>query len=239
MRARHGRPGRDQLSVNDVVLATVAGALRTWLLGRGESVVPATVVRALVPVSVQGADGAAGGVAQAVSEVPGAEAGDPGDRLGGGARVGNRVAAFVVDLPVGEANPSVRLHQIAYAMRAHAEVGGAVGAQALVGLAGFAPPTLHSMGARVASAASRRLFNLIVTNVPGPQQPLYAGRAEPARLVPGGAAGRGPGPEHRAHVVPRSGLLRPERRPRRDARPRACWGSAWSRRSPSLLETTR
>ena len=49
-----------------------------------------------------------------------------------------------------------------------------------MGLAGFAPPTLHAMGARVASGLSKRWFNLVVTNVPGPQQPLYA---DGARLL--------------------------------------------------------
>jgi hypothetical protein len=62
-------------------------------------------------------------------------------------------------------------------MRAHQDTGRAVGAEALVGLAGFAPPTLHSLGARVASAMSRRMFNLVVTNVPGPQHPVYAAGA--------------------------------------------------------------
>jgi diacylglycerol O-acyltransferase / wax synthase len=151
VRARHSRGGHGELDVNDVVLATVAGALRSWLLTRGEPVGPATVVRALVPVSVRGEE-------------------EPAYRDSN--RVGNRVAGFVIDLPVGERHPAVRLHQVAYAM--HSQVGQAVGARALVGIAGFAPPTLHSLGARVASAASRRLFNLIVTNVPGPQHPLYA-----------------------------------------------------------------
>jgi WS/DGAT/MGAT family acyltransferase len=172
VRARHSRRGSD-LSVNDVVLTTVAGALRTWLLTRGEPVVPATVVRALVPLSVHDDDVAltSDGLASG--------------RLGGsGHRTGNQVAAFVVDLPVGEPNPAVRLHQIAYSMRAHAEAGRAVGAQALVGIAGFAPPTLHSLGARVASAVSRRLFNLVVTNVPGPQHPLYAGGARMLESYP-------------------------------------------------------
>lgn len=172
VRARHSRRGSD-LSVNDVVLATVAGALRTWLLTRGEPVVPATVVRALVPLSVQHEDDAV-----LTSDLA-------SGRLGGsGHRTGNQVAAFVVDLPVGEPNPAVRLHQIAYSMRAHAEAGRAVGAQALVGIAGFAPPTLHSLGARVASAVSRRLFNLVVTNVPGPQHPLYAGGARMLESYP-------------------------------------------------------
>jgi diacylglycerol O-acyltransferase len=154
VRKAHSRKGSVELSVNDVVLATVAGALRAWLLTRGETVVPSTVVRALVPVSVQL---------------------DDGD--GPGHRVGNQVAAFVVDLPVGEPNAVVRLHQVAYSMQAQAAAGRAVGAQTLAGIAGFAPPTLHALGARVANAASRRLFNLIVTNVPGPQHPLYAAGA--------------------------------------------------------------
>ena len=68
----------------------------------------------------------------------------------------------------------MRLHQVSYAMQAHKETGQTVGAEALVGLAGFAPPTLHSLGARVGSGLSRRVFNLVVTNVPGPQFPLYA-----------------------------------------------------------------
>ncbi|GAA4346938.1 WS/DGAT/MGAT family O-acyltransferase [Angustibacter luteus] len=153
VRTRHSRRGRGEITVNDVVLATVAGALRAWLLTRGEPVVPATVVRALVPVSVR---------ADEEEMTP---------------RTGSRVKAFVVDLPVGEPNPAVRLHQISYSMRAQAEVGDAVSADTLVGIAGFAPPTLHSLGARVASAASRRVFNLMVTNVPGPQHPLYAAGA--------------------------------------------------------------
>jgi hypothetical protein len=67
----------------------------------------------------------------------------------------------------------MRLHQVAYATRAHREGGSGVGARRLAGIAGFAPPTLHSLGARAASGLSRRLFNLVVTNVPGPQLPLY------------------------------------------------------------------
>jgi hypothetical protein len=78
----------------------------------------------------------------------------------------------------------MRLHQVSYRMQAHKETGQAVGAEALVGLAGFAPPTLHSLGARVASGLSRRWFNLVVTNVPGPQQPLYAGSARMLAAYP-------------------------------------------------------
>ena len=141
----------DDVTVNDVVLATISGALRTWLLTRGEAVHSATTVRAMVPVSVYDTDDAT--------------------------RLGNRVAACFVDLPVGEPRASMRLHQIAFEMRQQMEGGQAVGAESLAGLAGFASPTLHSLGARLGMAMSRRLFNLIITNVPGPQQPLYAGDA--------------------------------------------------------------
>ncbi|MCU1586759.1 MAG: hypothetical protein JWN31_252 [Frankiales bacterium] len=145
-------------TVNDVVLATVSGALRTWLLTRGETVNPTTVVRAMVPVSVR-ADPEKG-------------------------ELGNRVSSYFVDLPIGEGNPIVRLHQVTYAMRGHKESGSAVAADALVQLSGFAPPTIHALGARTASVMTRRLFNLVVTNVPGPQFPLYAAGAQMLSIYP-------------------------------------------------------
>jgi diacylglycerol O-acyltransferase / wax synthase len=148
----------DEVTINDVVLATISGALRSWLLTRGEAVHPATTVRAMVPVSVYDTD----------------ETG----------RLGNRVTASFVDLPVGEPGAGMRLHQIAFAMRQQMEGGHAVGAESLAGLAGFASPTLHSLGARLGSAMSRRLFNVIITNVPGPQQPLYLGGARMLSTYP-------------------------------------------------------
>lgn len=143
-------------TINDVVLATVTGALRGWLLFRGESVTPATTVRAMVPVSVR------------------ATTDDES----------HRVSALLVDLPVGEPNPLMRLAQVSYAMKGHKESGQSVGADALVALSGFAPPTLHAMGARVANSLSRRMFNLVVTNVPGPQRPVYAGGAKLLEMFP-------------------------------------------------------
>jgi WS/DGAT/MGAT family acyltransferase len=145
-------------TVNDVVLATVTGALRTWLLTRGEPVTQTTTLRAMVPVSVRSED----------------EAG----------ALGNRISSYFVDLPVGEPDPVVRLHQVSYAMKAHKESGQSVGADALITLSGFAPPTIHSAAARVASGFSRRLFNLVVTNVPGPQFPLYAAGARMLECYP-------------------------------------------------------
>jgi diacylglycerol O-acyltransferase len=136
-------------TVNDVMLAVITGALRMWLLARGEPVPPTSVVRALVPMSVRVDDATRAGA------------------------IGSRVSSLLIDLPTGEPSPLMRLHQVTYQTRAHREAGQAVDAQTIAGIAGFAPPTLHSLGARVASGLSRRMFNLVVTNVPGPQEPLY------------------------------------------------------------------
>ena len=153
----------DEVTINDVVLATIAGALRSWLLTRGEAVHNATTVRAMVPISVYDLDN---------------------NHTVDTGRLGESVTACFVDLPVGEPAASMRLHQIAFAMRQQIEGGHAVGAESIAGLAGFASPTLHSLGARLGSAMSRRLFNLIITNVPGPQQPLYVGNARMLSAYP-------------------------------------------------------
>jgi diacylglycerol O-acyltransferase / wax synthase len=144
-------------TVNDVLLTVVTGALRDWLLSRGQAVVGSTSVRALVPVSVQ----------------------DEGDRS-----PGNRVSSYLVDLPVGEPNPRVRLARLSFAMRGVTEHGRSVGAEALIALTGFAPPTLHALGARAARGLSRRMFNLVITNVPGPQMPLYAAGSRMREVFP-------------------------------------------------------
>ena len=156
VRAAHG------CTVNDVVLSVVSGALRDWLLSRGEAVTASSTVRAMVPLSVRGE-----------ADVP-SSAGS----------LGNRVASFIVDLPVGEPSPVVRLHHVAHAMREHTAGGRSVGADTLARIGGFAPPTLHALGARAASGMSKRIFNLVVTNVPGPQFPLYAAGARLLEMFP-------------------------------------------------------
>ncbi|MDP4015001.1 MAG: wax ester/triacylglycerol synthase family O-acyltransferase [Candidatus Nanopelagicales bacterium] len=135
-------------TINDVVLAVVAGALREWLMTRGESLSNRSEIRALVPVSL---------------------------RPEGNTASGNQVAAFLCDLPVGEPDPVVRLQRVAFEMGQYKASGQMLGAQAIVGLAGFAAPTLHAIGARAANDLTSRVWNLVVTNVPGPQFPLYAG----------------------------------------------------------------
>ncbi|MDP5182762.1 wax ester/triacylglycerol synthase family O-acyltransferase [Blastococcus sp. BMG 814] len=152
-------------TVNDVLLTVVAGALREWLLSRGEPLVGGTSVRALVPVSVQDEDGAGG----------------------------NQVTSHLVDLPVGEPNPRVRLARLTYAMRGLTQHGRSVGADSLIALTGFAPSTLHALGARAARGLSRRLFNLVVTNVPGPQLPLYAAGGRVLEVFPVVPLARGQG----------------------------------------------
>ena len=147
-------------TVNDVVLSVVAGALRNWLLSRGEVVRPSTTLRAMVPLSVR-----EDSVARSGSQ-------------------DGKVSSYLVDLAVGEANPVVRLHQIGHAMRAHQESGQSVAADTLLRVSGFTPPTLHALGARAANAFSARLFNVLVTNVPGPQVPLYAAGAKMAEMFP-------------------------------------------------------
>lgn len=151
-------------TINDVVLAVLAGALRSWLLSRGEVVTGSTTLRAIVPMSVRSAE---------------YELEREDD-----ATVGGNISAQLVDLPVGEANPVVRLHHITHAMRAHSDSDQSVAAGALVKASGFAPPTLHALGARVANQLSDRLFNVLVTNVPGPQVPLYAAEAKMVEMFP-------------------------------------------------------
>jgi diacylglycerol O-acyltransferase / wax synthase len=155
-------------SVNDVALAVVAGALRGWLLSRAEPLRPATAVRALVPVSV-------------------ADAQERRDHPAGrnlAPSTAGRVRPLLVDLPVGEPDPVLRLAQLRYAMASHRSSGRAVSADRIADLSGFAPPTLHALGARAANGLARRMFDVVVTNVPGPQLPLYAAGARMTEMFP-------------------------------------------------------
>ena len=143
-RLAQGNFGED-ITIHDVMLATIAGAMRAWLLTRGESVQSGSSIRTLVPLSVAGDD----------------------------SESGHTLIASFIDLPVGEPAPGMRLHQIAFAMKQQVDKGRSVPAETLSGMGGFAPSTIHALGARVAAAVSRRMFNVAVTNVPGPQKPLW------------------------------------------------------------------
>ncbi|HSS68322.1 MAG TPA: wax ester/triacylglycerol synthase family O-acyltransferase [Nocardioidaceae bacterium] len=137
-------------TVNDVVLATIAGALRSWLLTRAETVASSTRVRALVPLSVVD------------------------DEFAEPTSLGSQLTPHLLDLPVGEQSPVMRLHQVSYALKAHKETGRAVSAAKLAEISGFAPTTFHALGSRLAASHPAKSFHLLITNVPGPQFPLYA-----------------------------------------------------------------
>lgn len=146
VRAAHGG------TINDVILASIAGGLRGWMLTRAEPVTPKSSFRAMVPMSVIAADG-----------LP--------------TSFGSKVRGHLLSLPVGESNPVVRLHQVSYALKGHRETGTAVAANKLAQLPGFATSTFHAVGARVADSDTGRAHNVVITNVPGPQEPVYmAGR---------------------------------------------------------------
>jgi WS/DGAT/MGAT family acyltransferase len=131
-------------TVNDVVLTVVSGALRSWLRSRGIKT-EGLELRALVPVSIRAED----------------EHGN----------LGNRIAAMRGPLPVYIDDPAKRLETVRRAMDGLKESKQALGAEVISRFNDFAPPTLLAQASRI--NFSTRLFNLIVTNVPGPQIPLY------------------------------------------------------------------
>ena len=140
IRAFHGG------TINDVVLAVIAGGFRELLLSRGETV-QGRVLRTLVPVSVR-ADDAHG-------------------------TYDNKVSAMFAELPVGLDDPVERVHSLHEQMQDLKRSGQAVAAERLTALGGFAPAMLLALGGRVATRLPQSSVNTVTTNVPGPQYPLY------------------------------------------------------------------
>ena len=133
-------------TVNDVVLAAVAGGFREYLLARGEDV-DTTTIRSLVPVSVR-------------------------TELHRG-QLGNHVTAMFAELPVGVADPLERLEVLAHQMIGLKGSGQSVGIESMLAAADFVPATLMTLGAKVSVFAGQRVVNTVTTNIPGPQHPLY------------------------------------------------------------------
>jgi diacylglycerol O-acyltransferase / wax synthase len=131
-------------TVNDVILSIVAGGIGRYLRARGHDTTDLEL-RAMVPVSVR------------TAEEHGA--------------LGNRISAMMAPLPVWCEDPVERLHLMTGEMGDLKSSGQAVGAEILTKLTDFAPSTIASQAARLQPA--QRFFNLVVTNVPGPQFPLY------------------------------------------------------------------
>jgi WS/DGAT/MGAT family acyltransferase len=142
-------------TVNDVVLTVVTGAMRKWLRSRGVRT-EGLELRALVPVSIRSDD----------------------DRGG----TGNQIAAMRGPLPVYCDDPVECLGIVRQEMGSLKESKQALGAEVIAGLQDFAPPTLLAQASRL--NFSTRLFNLIVTNVPGPQLPLYLQGRELQQIIP-------------------------------------------------------
>ncbi|UDY22821.1 WS/DGAT/MGAT family O-acyltransferase [Nocardioides sp. Kera G14] len=153
VRAVHGG------TINDAVLAIVAGGLRAWLMTRAESFSGLRQVRAVVPVSVI-------------------------DENEEATSLGSQIAVHMVDLPVGEPSPVVRLHQVSWSFESHKATGRGVSAARLAGISGFAPTTFHAVGSRAAASRPGESYNLVVTNVPGPQSPRYAAGARMVATFP-------------------------------------------------------
>jgi diacylglycerol O-acyltransferase / wax synthase len=144
-------------TVNDVVLAAVTRGFRDLLAARGE-LSGTQVVRSLVPVSVR-------------SET---ERG----------ALNNRVSAVLVNLPVSEPDPLLRLERLREQMDGLKTSRQAVGAQGLTELAGFAAPTLLALGSRLTFRFPQPLMQTVTTNVPGPRFPLYMLGRQMAEMHP-------------------------------------------------------
>jgi len=134
-------------TVNDIVLSAISKGFRELLLSRGRNV-EGEVVRTLVPVSVR--------------------------REGERGTYNNRVSAMFAELPIGIEDPCKRLAAVRAQMEDLKEKKQAVAAEVLTSLSGFAPPVLLALGGRVFARINQRNVQTVTTNVPGPQQPMYA-----------------------------------------------------------------
>jgi WS/DGAT/MGAT family acyltransferase len=143
---------RTDTKLNDVVLATVAGALHRLALAHGEKPVD---LRVQVPVNVR-------------ADAPGAE--------------GNDISFLFVDLPVNGHPPAERLQLVHERTTALKEAGRAGGAQQMMKLLGYLPAPVQGQAARL--AAHPRMWNLTISNVPGPRVPLYIAGACVRSILP-------------------------------------------------------
>ncbi|HEY7629481.1 MAG TPA: wax ester/triacylglycerol synthase family O-acyltransferase [Thermoleophilaceae bacterium] len=140
---------------NDVVLAAVTGALRAFLQQRGDEL-PDRALRAMVPVSLR-------------------SSGEEGT-------LGNRVSSLFVDLPVATSDPAARYAEVMAAAEELKAGSQAVGSDLLVRTSGLVPPAVHALALR--TMFSPRLFNLTITNIPGPPRTLYAFGAPMREVLP-------------------------------------------------------
>lgn len=148
--------------VNDVVLAVLCGALRSWILSCGHPLSTADTLRTIVPMAV-------------TAEVDGTDEGEA---------TSAEIASALIGMPVGEPNPRIRLAQISRETATQRQAREAVGAKSLARLSGFAPPTLHALGSRAAIMLPSDSYDLVVTNAPGPQHGMFWGDGELDEVYP-------------------------------------------------------
>ncbi len=148
-------------TVNDVVMSMCAGALRRWLIEN--KALPATPIHAMVPVSVRTPEQAG--------------------------TFGNRVSAMVAALPTNESDPVVRFQKMHEEMKIAKDQHGAIPADMLQDFAQFTPPSVLGAASRVIARTKimdrvNPPFNVIISNVPGPQFPLYSSGAKLKGVYP-------------------------------------------------------
>ncbi|HXA42220.1 MAG TPA: wax ester/triacylglycerol synthase family O-acyltransferase [Candidatus Solibacter sp.] len=136
-------------TVNDVALAAMGEAIHTFLVSRGQAVPDDLKYRIMVPVSVR----------------------DDADK-----GPGNKVSAMFIDMPVGRMPARRRLEVVTHDMTGLKEARQSVAADQLLGLTSLAPPALHALAGHT-PFTGQRFVNLVFSNVPGVQQPVYAGGA--------------------------------------------------------------
>lgn len=152
-------------TVNDVLIALVAGALRRWLLGRGDPAPEGPGPRALIPVSRR--------------------------RPGGAARGGNRLSGYLLRLPLAEPDPLLRLDRVRLGMDRNKEAGPARGAGAVALLADHVHPLGHRLGGPLVAQAARMLFDILVTSVPLPGFTFSLGGSRVREVYPLAPLARG------------------------------------------------
>ena len=149
-------------TVNDVVLAVLCGALRSWILSCGHPLSTSDTLRTIVPMAVTAESEAGEGQGATSAEI----------------------ASALIGMPVGEPNPRMRLAQISRETATQRHPREAVGAKSLARLSGFAPPTLHALGSRAAIMLPTDSYDLVVTNAPGPQHRMFWGDGELEEVYP-------------------------------------------------------
>ncbi|MGT2526975.1 wax ester/triacylglycerol synthase family O-acyltransferase [Streptomyces nojiriensis] len=144
-------------TVNDVLIALVAGALRRWLAERGEPLPHGPGPRALIPVSRRGRPGTGGG---------------------------NRLSGYLLRLPLAEADPLRRLYSVRVGMDRNKDAGPARGAGAVALLADHVHPLGHRLGGPLVAQAARLLFDILVTSVPLPGLTFALGGSRVREVYP-------------------------------------------------------